>query len=86
PEWAAFEMARQRVENGAAAELLPLAIEGEIAFDDLAAAFERAFYQKWLERVIPERPALLQFHSLAHEQRIAEFRRLDEQVLRENRT
>lgn len=85
PRWAAFETVRQRVENGIAAELLPKAMNEQLAFADLAAAFERAFYQKWLARVVQERAELLHFQTLTHEQRIEEFRELDERILRENR-
>ncbi|MEN3335942.1 MAG: hypothetical protein V7641_5307 [Blastocatellia bacterium] len=85
PRWAAFETSRQKVERGRAAELLPLAMSEQLAFNDLAAAFERGFYQKWLVRVIQERPPLLHFQTLTHEQRVKEFQELDERVLRENR-
>jgi very-short-patch-repair endonuclease len=86
PRWAQFEDARQKVEKGVIGELLPSAVRQEIAFSELANAFKRAFYQQWLSRVIEERPALRSFHSLSHEERIREFRHLDEGVLRENRS
>ncbi|HXG18189.1 MAG TPA: DUF3320 domain-containing protein [Methylomirabilota bacterium] len=85
PRWASFESARQVVAAGHAAELLPAAMAGEIAFSELAPAFLRAFYQKWLASVMQVRPMLRGFHTLTHEQRIAEFRALDERVLQENR-
>jgi superfamily I DNA and/or RNA helicase/very-short-patch-repair endonuclease len=85
PRWAAFETSRQKVECGIAAELLPFAMSEQLAFNDLAAAFGRSFYQKWLTLVVQERPPLLNFQTLTHEQRIKEFQELDERVLRENR-
>lgn len=85
PRWAAFEIARQKVEHGIASELLPGAMNGELDFADLEKIFARAFYQKWLSRVVQERPQLLHFQTLTHEQRIAEFQELDERVLSENR-
>jgi very-short-patch-repair endonuclease len=85
PRWAAFETTRQNVERSIAAELLPPAMSEQLAFPDLTAAFERSFYQKWLARVVQERPSLLNFQTLTHEQRVKEFQELDERVLRENR-
>ncbi|HEU0298807.1 MAG TPA: DUF3320 domain-containing protein [Longimicrobium sp.] len=85
PRWAAFELVRATVADGAAAELLPSAMAGELAFAELSAAFRRAFHQKWVTAAVQEREPLRQFATLPHEQRVAEFRRLDEAVLRQNR-
>ena len=83
--WAGYEVARSRVAAGPAAELLPQALSGEVAFADLAPAFQRAFYQRWLDGVVRERPLLREFHTLAHEQRVEEFQRLDRRLLLDNR-
>jgi very-short-patch-repair endonuclease len=40
---------------------------------------------KWLSEVVRERPPLLKFHAITHEQRVAEFQRLDKAILAENR-
>ncbi len=85
PQWAAFEAARRAVEQGLAHEMLPSAMTGEVSFKDLAPSFLRAFYMKWLSVVVQEREPLAKFHTLTHEQRVAEFRQLDERVLLENR-
>ncbi|MBV9773688.1 MAG: DUF3320 domain-containing protein, partial [Gemmatimonadetes bacterium] len=85
PRWGAFESARRAVAKGIAAELLPAAMSGELPPDRLAPAFLRAFYLKWLAGVVQEREALERFHTLTHEERVAEFRALDERVLLENR-
>jgi very-short-patch-repair endonuclease len=85
PRWAAFEEIRQKVVGGVIGELLPLAMNGEVSFSELGTIFKRAFYQKWLSQVVTERPALRSFHTISHEQRIKEFRELDQRVLRENR-
>jgi very-short-patch-repair endonuclease len=84
PRWAAFESARQTVAAGIAAEVLDDAMRGAVSFDLLSDAFLRAFYMKWLGEVVQARPALARFDALTHEQRIAEFRRLDREVLVEN--
>ena len=84
PRWAAFESARQTVAAGIASEVLDDAMRGTVPFDVLPDAFLRAFYMKWLSEVVQLRPPLARFDALTHEQRIAEFRRLDREVLAEN--
>jgi very-short-patch-repair endonuclease len=84
PRWAAFEGARQTAAAGIASELLDAGMRGTVAFDVLPNAFLRAFYMKWLAEVVQERPPLAKFDALTHDQRIAEFRRLDRAVLAEN--
>jgi very-short-patch-repair endonuclease len=85
PRWAAFEQVRVKVAAGLAAELLEPAMKGEVPFADLAPALRRAFFQRWLSQVVQERAPLRVFNTLTHEQRMAEFKRLDERVLFENR-
>jgi very-short-patch-repair endonuclease len=85
PRWAAFELVRSKLAAGVAAELLTPALAGEIAFADLPNAFRRAFHQKWVTAAVQEREPLRQFATMPHEQRVAEFRELDQAVLRENR-
>jgi very-short-patch-repair endonuclease len=85
PRWAAFEAARQQLDGTSAENMVAAAMRGEIAFGDLPRAYRRAFYQKWLDRVVHERPTLRHFQTLSHEQRVAEFRELDQRVLHENR-
>jgi very-short-patch-repair endonuclease len=85
PQWAAFEMARRTAVAGLAAGVVPLGMNSEAPFPVLSSAFLRAFYMSWLSLVIQARPQLAAFHTLTHEQRVAEFRRLDQRVLLENR-
>ncbi len=85
PQWAAFEAARQTAGQGLAREILPKGMNGEIAFHELAPAFLRAFYLQWLSDAVQSRAPLEKFHTMTHEERIGEFRRLDERVLLENR-
>lgn len=86
PQWAAFAAAYRTAADSLAGEVVALAMSGEITFQDLAAAFQRAFYMKWLSAVVQQRPALERFHTMTHEERVAEFRRLDQRVLVENRS
>lgn len=83
-EWVAFHNARTAVEGGAAAEALKEA--GGAPYSLLKPAFERAFLQRWLDTVVQQRPALLEFQVVTHEQRVGEFQRLDRAVLGDNRT
>jgi very-short-patch-repair endonuclease len=85
PQWAAFEAARRTAAQSLAGAIVPLAMSGDLSFGDLASAFLRAFYLKWLSLVVRQRPALERFHTMTHEERVAEFRQLDERVLVENR-
>lgn len=85
PRWAAFESARKTAAQSLAGELVPAALQGEIPLSELGPAFLRAFYMKWLSRVVQEREPLARFNTIMHEERVTEFRRLDEQVLSENR-
>ncbi|HEX6909791.1 MAG TPA: DUF4011 domain-containing protein, partial [Longimicrobium sp.] len=85
PRWAAFELVRATAAAGVAGELLAPAFAGELAWDDLPRAFRRAFHQKWVGEAVQEREPLRQFATLSHEQRVAEFRQLDQAVLAENR-
>ena len=85
PRWAAFELVRAKAAAGVAGELLAPALAGEVAFPDLPNAFRRAFHQKWVNAAVQEREPLKHFATLPHEQRVAEFRALDQAVLRENR-
>ena len=84
PRWAAFEGARQAVASGIAREVLPAVMDGELPVAQAVPAFERAFYMKWTSAVVQEREPLARFGTLTHEERLAEFRRMDERVLREN--
>lgn len=85
PRWATFEQSRAKVADGLAAEFLEAGMRGEVAFADLAPAFRRAFFSRWLSEAVGQREPLRRFNTLTHEQRIAEFRNLDESVLLENR-
>lgn len=84
--WAAFESVRQKLEGSFAKEILDWVIGEQIPFSDLSRVFRRAFYQKWLSQVVQECPELREFHTLTHEQRVKEFRELDEKILKQNRS
>ncbi len=84
-QWIAFEMARSHAVNEHTGDVVKQAMDGQLAFTALPDAFQRAFYQAWLVATIQARKPLLEFNTLMHEQRIGEFRQLDQSVLLENR-
>ncbi|MFL5582052.1 MAG: DUF3320 domain-containing protein, partial [Gemmatimonadaceae bacterium] len=84
PRWAAFEAARRGAAASLAGELVPLAMGGDVQFRDLASAFLRAFWLKWLTAAVQARPPLERFSTMTHEERVREFRELDRRVLLEN--
>jgi very-short-patch-repair endonuclease len=83
--WIAFYTVRTKAAKGLGEYLIQLAIAGQLSFSDLASAFQRSFYQKWLDTVIQIRLPLLEFNTLLHEQRLNEFKDLDRNILNENR-
>jgi len=77
-QWCAWRRVRGKA---AAAGLGPLIVgleRGELAGRDLAAAFERSFYQWWTDRVVESEPRLRDFSSAEHGWRIQQFRGADE--------
>jgi very-short-patch-repair endonuclease len=83
--WTAFEQVRARLDGTPASGMVKAAMRCEVPFPDLPRAYKRAFLQRWLDLVVGERPQLREFHTRTHEERIAEFRQLDQRVLTENR-
>jgi DNA polymerase III delta prime subunit len=87
-QWAAFEQLRQAVSASPAADLLTYAFAADSAkvdFGKFSAMFRRAVLEQLLESMIGSRPVLREFRTATHEQRVAEFRELDERTLHENR-
>ncbi|MBP6001961.1 MAG: DUF4011 domain-containing protein [Pyrinomonadaceae bacterium] len=84
--WAAFELVKQKIESGFAKEIIGWIWDESVPISELSSSFRRAFYQRWLSTAVEQRPELRYFSSISHEQRIKEFRELDEQVLRQNQT
>lgn len=86
PAWAAYERARVEVAETRAQPMLDRIQDGGLAASHFSAALRKRFFLQWVEEAMAERPTLRSFHGMAHEQRIAEFKALDERVLSENRT
>jgi len=86
PAWAALEGARQRAAATVANEAVAIAMDGGLPFEQLASAFLRAFYVKWMSAAVQAREPLHRFDTLTHEALVKEFRELDFKVLRQNRS
>ncbi|WP_439644144.1 AAA domain-containing protein [Gemmatimonas sp.] len=91
PAWASFEQARQKAHDSQAGELVSTALANtgaatDLPFQALSRVFRRAVLEKWLDEVMTARPPLREFSTLSHEQRLKEFRQLDEWVLKENQS
>jgi len=86
PRWGAFLGALMSARETLASDAVEPAWRGEVLFQDLPRAFERAFWLRWLEAVLEQRAELRRFNAMTHEQRLHEFRDLDCQVLLENRS
>lgn len=85
PEWAAFGVARRTVGNSVARELLPAIDSGAVPSRGVSRAFARAFWSKWLGAAVSAEPSLETFNTSAHEERVKEFRRLDQDIFKVNR-
>lgn len=84
-QWTTFKSVYDQASKSLAGEMIRLAMDGQVSFHELASAFQRSFYQKWLDTVMQARKPLLEFNTLLHEQRVTEFKDLDRSILAENR-
>lgn len=84
-QWIAFLTIREQALRGISEELVKLAMNGQYSFSNLPEVFQRGFYQKWLSTALQARPPLIEFNTLFHEQRVAEFKEVDRNILIENR-
>ena len=76
-EWVDYCANKQKCEN---AGLLPYIVEFEakaVDPDYLVDAYLKRFYRLWLDAILPQFPAVLNFRGRIHEQTINEFRQLD---------
>ena len=76
-EWVDYCANKQKCEN---VGLLPYIVEFEtkaVNPDYLVDAYLKRFYRLWLDAMLPQFPAVLNFRGRIHEQTINEFRQLD---------
>ncbi|MEB3204773.1 MAG: DUF3320 domain-containing protein [Candidatus Sericytochromatia bacterium] len=85
PRWTAWEGARQQVLATEGRRILTAVDEGRIPPAQAAAAFQRAAAVERLDALVAGNPVLASFNGPVHEQDIDTFRKLDQQVLQDNR-
>ncbi len=76
--WALWRRLRARLHEHRLGALVSELERGRLRGDQLATSFDRSFYEAWLDWARAHEPALRDFLSLSHDQRIAAFRSLDE--------
>jgi very-short-patch-repair endonuclease len=78
-EWVSFYSIWNRLREGTlnAFSVWALSEHGKAARGNLAAVFERRFYELWLEAVVDESGILADFHGDEHDEALERFKALD---------
>lgn len=76
--WSQWRVVRQDALNARLGPLVAAYEQGKAATGELSPAFERGFYQWWVEELMQREPALKGFFSPEHERKIQQFRDLDD--------
>jgi hypothetical protein len=76
-EWIAFRDARENCRKGGLADYVSKMDELQINKDDIVPIFKKRFFHLWLDAVLPQHPAVLNFKRHTHEATIDEFAKLD---------
>jgi very-short-patch-repair endonuclease len=79
--WLYYQDSLQRCREGLAGPFLERFMAEHLQANALEPAFRRLFYRHWLDRAAAARPRFAHFQSLRHEQKIAEFKQLDQHAL-----
>ncbi|MCK6449026.1 MAG: DUF4011 domain-containing protein [Planctomycetes bacterium] len=77
--WALWRRLRSQFQGHELGALIGAIEGGAVRSDDIVHAFERSYYEAWLEWARAQEPILRDFLALSHEQRIERFRQLDEE-------
>lgn len=76
-EWIDFRAARESCIAEGLADYVSKIEEQQIESTKIIPAFQKRFYRLWLDAVLPNYPAVLNFRRKKHESSIDEFARLD---------
>ena len=79
--WTQYQRSLRHCLDGIGGAALRRCYEMRIAPEQFAPAFKRLFHRNWLDLVSASRPRLANFRAMTHEQRIAEFKQLDQHAL-----
>lgn len=84
-QWAAFVSSIQKANGTIAEQYVNLAYKGQIPIKEIPKIFLRSVYQAWLDSIIIENSIFKDFHTLSHDEKVAFFKQLDENIKIENR-
>lgn len=76
--WCAWRKVSQQAVSLGLAPLVTALTQGVVAPADLRQAFETNYCRWWLNAVVDSEPVIRNFVSAEHEQRVADFRQLDQ--------
>ncbi|MBL8190617.1 MAG: DUF3320 domain-containing protein [Acidobacteria bacterium] len=79
--WTQYQRSLRHCLDGIGGAALRRCYEMRIAPEQFVPALKRLFYRNWLDLVSAARPRLANFRAMTHEQRIAEFKQLDQHAL-----
>jgi hypothetical protein len=78
-EWIDYRTAQKGCANCGLEDYLQKIETTEIDKNNIIPSFRKRFYRLWLDTVLPEYPAAIEFRRKSHERIIAEFSELDKQ-------
>lgn len=84
-QWMDFHALREQALKTIAAPFVLEAQRQKVQWTDLSRAFERRFYERWLDTRMEATPVLRRFLGDSHAAKISEFRKLDRQILDHHR-
>ena len=78
--WSQWVLIERRARAAGLGPIIDAARDGVIAADEIEAAFEATHARWWADKVISDDPVLGRFLPEPHEDRIDQFRRLDDEI------
>ena len=78
--WCAWRKVADEASSAGLSPLMDALERGHLAYGDVSDAFELAYARWWIDKVVDGEPALREFIASFHEDAIASFIRLDEEV------
>lgn len=76
-EWIDFRTARYNCVAGGLGEFINIIEENSIPADELTGIFKKRFFRLWLDAILPDYPAVLNFRRSNQDHTVNEFARLD---------
>jgi hypothetical protein len=80
PPWCAYQEALENVRSKGLASLIERLGSGDVAAEDLLAAFDAGYFRWWVDEIVESEPALRGFVAIRHEETVARFREADLRV------